>query len=156
MAKTIRMMGMMQENGLSKQEMLLLEANAKALYKKHFGNKYRIMPIWVVIPRGQAFLAAQASTSTTVTLPVDDGTDDKLRHAFMSEFCEMWMGVTQCHINEIILTVPDMSVSDGMVTAQLERINPSIKKLQMARMLLKMFKSKLVHGYFSMNMNLNQ
>lgn len=156
MAKRIRMMCMMQENGLSRQDILQLEANSKALYKKYFGDQYRLMPFWVVIPRGQAYLAAKPSTTTTVTIPVADHTENKIRHEYMSEFCEMWMGVTQCHINEIIFNAPDQTVSDGFMKAQLERIHPRKRKFQMLKMVLKMVKSKLTKGYFSTNLNLNQ
>lgn len=156
MAKTIRMMCMMQEHGLSKQEILQLEQHSKALYKQYFGDAYQLMPVWIVIPRGQAYLAAKPSTTTTVTIAVEDNLSDDIRHAYMAEFCRMWMGITQCHINEIIFNAPDRSVSESFINAQLERINPRIRKFTMLLMLIKLFKSKLTRGYFSMSMNMNQ
>lgn len=154
MAKRIRMMCLMQENSLSKSQILQLQQKSKALYGKYFGNKYRIMPVWMVIPCGQAYIAGKPSTATTVTIPVDDNTEDNIRHAYMSEFCEMWMSVTQCHINEIIFNAPDKTVSDHFMEVQLERIHPDKRKRTMLKMLFNLVKSRFTKGYFSSSMNL--
>lgn len=154
MAKRIRMMCLMQENSLSKAQILQLQQKSKELYAKYFGNEFRIMPVWMVIPRGQAYIAGKPSTATTVTIPVADNTEDSIRHAYMSEFCEMWMGITHCHINEIIFNAPDKTISDSFMEVQLERIHPNKRKRTMLKLLLSLVKSRFTKGYFSSSLNL--
>lgn len=153
MAKRIRMLCAVQEHALSHQEIKLLEAKSQELYRKYFGGAFKLMSLWVIIPRGQAFLAAQPSTASTVTISVADGTDNELRHAYMSEFCQMWMDVVKCHKNEIIFNVPDKSLSNEFARAQLDRIDPKTRSFHAGKLLLGMLKSKITNGYFSMSMN---
>lgn len=154
MKKRVRMMSLMQENSLSKSQILLLQDKSKALYAKYFGEQFKIMPVWMIIPSGQAYIAGKPSTATTVTIPVADNTEDSVRHAYMSEFCDMWMEVTGCNINEIIFNSPDQSVSDYFMQVQLNRIHPKKRKLQLIKMLFNMLKSKFSKGYFSASMNM--
>lgn len=156
MKNTMRMMCLMQENGLSKQEIKQLERAANELYKKHFGSHYKLMPIWVVLPRGQAFLAGKPSTTTTVTLPVENHVDNDVRHPFMYEFCQRWMDITHCHQNEIILNVTDRTVAEEFSRKTLQRINPRTRFYHGGKQLAKIVKSKLVNGYYSINVNFNR
>lgn len=153
MAKRVRMLCAIQEHSLSNQEIKLLEAKAQQLYKKYFGERFQIMPLWVVIPRGQAFLAAQPSTASTVTVSVADGTDNEIRHAFMSEFCQMWIDIVKCHKNEIIFNVPDKTLANEFAKAQIVRLNPRTRPFHVGKLLFGMLKSKVTNGYFSISMN---
>ena len=156
MSKKIRMMCLIQESSISSQEIRLLESNAKRLYQKHFGQDYKIMTVWAVIPMGQAFLAAQPSTASTVSIPVENGLDNERRHAFMAEFCQMWMDIVHCNKNEIILSVMDQDLFAEWSGKSMSRINPKTRKFHLLRMAFKLVKSKIINGYFSMNINFSK
>ncbi|MCG8671863.1 MAG: hypothetical protein MI867_20835 [Pseudomonadales bacterium] len=156
MKNKMRMLCLMQENGHSDQEIKQLERAANKLYKKHFGEKYSLLPVWVVVPRGQAFLAAQPSTTTTVTMPVENHIENDVRHPFMYEFCQMWMDITQCHQNEIILNVTDRKVAEEFAKKTVGRINPTTRFYHVGKQLTKLVKSKVLNGYYSMNFNFDR
>ena len=155
MAGKVNMLCMIQENALTKEDIKFLQAKTLALYQMYFGKDKKILPIWIVIPAGQAYIAAKPSATSTVTLPVADGTDNEIRHAFMHEFCQMWMDRMGCSKNEIIFTMMDQHLSDEYKRHTISRINPSQKKSQLFKLVLKMLKARLCKGYFELNFNFN-
>jgi len=152
--KVIRMLSAIHQDGLTKSEMKALEKASKKLYRQHFGVDYRLLPVWAIIPKGQAYLAGKPSTASAVTIAVADGTDNQARHRYMTDFCNMWMEITGCSQNEIIFNVPDKQVSDGLTQKQIDRISKKKKTAKLLVMALHMLRSKLIRGYFSVNINL--
>lgn len=156
MADKVKMLCMIQENALSKEQIKVLESKTLALYQMYFGKHQKIMPIWIIIPTGQAYIAAQTSTASTVTLPVADDTPNDIRHAFMHDFCHMWMAQVGCTENEIIFSVMDQYLSDEYRQHTIGRINPNGRRYQLMKLVLKMIKARLCKGYFSLNFNFNR
>lgn len=131
-----------------------LEKDCVRLYQHHFGKHYKLFPIWVEVPRSQAFLAAEPSNATTVSIGVEDGLANHIRHAFMSEFCELWMTHTGCNKNEFMLTAMDFQAQRDLLTLTQSRLRPSRRLLATLQMVGRLAKSKIFSRHFSASINL--
>lgn len=151
--KRIRMLSIVQEGALSDAQIGSLQRGARQLYAAHFGSGFKLVPVWLSAPAGQACIAARPSTASTVSLSVADGTDDAKRHAFMSAFCSMWMAETGCHQNEILCTVMDQALSDAYASRSLARINPTTRMFHVLRLVMKLLGTRLRRGHRGMSLN---
>lgn len=154
-ANRVRMLAIVQEQALDRHEIRALQDGALQVYRKHFGERFRILPLWISVPAGQAYIAGRPSTASTVSLPVPDGTPDSGRHAYMSDFCAMWMNVTGCGENEIILTAMDQRVADDYARTMLSRIAPERRRSQLLKMAWRLVRSRFSMGHLTLSINLN-
>ncbi|WP_422135274.1 hypothetical protein [Endozoicomonas sp. ALD040] len=130
-----------------------LEKDCTRLYQNHFGKHYKLFPIWVEVPRSQAFLAARPSNATTISIGVENDLPNDIRHAFMSEFSELWMNYTGCNKNEIMLTAMDFQAQQDLLKLTQTRIRPSRRPLVTLQMLGRLAKSKIITRHFSTSIN---
>ncbi|WP_252176997.1 hypothetical protein [Endozoicomonas sp. 4G] len=131
-----------------------LEKDCVRLYQHHFGKHHKLFPIWVEVPRSQAFLAAEPSNATTVSIGVEDDLPNDIRHAFMSEFCKLWMTHTGCNKNEFMLTAMDFQAQRDLLALTQTRIRPSRRLLATLQMVGRLAKSKIFSRHFSASINL--
>lgn len=156
MPERIRMLLAVQQDAFSKQQIARIENRSRHLYKRYFGDQFRITPVWLMIPAGNAYIAGKPSTGSTITLSVTNGTDNETRHAFMSEFSSMWMKVTGCKRNELVLTVMDQQFSDHYSQRNLNRIDPVRRLIVLPTLMGRLAVSKVVNGFLSMNLNIHR
>lgn len=62
---------------------------------------------WITVQKDFGFTAGQPSTSTLVARSVSPGFPDDRREAFMTRVCDLWIDVTGCTRNEIVVTAMD-------------------------------------------------
>lgn len=153
MPQKVRMVCLYQSESIDSSQKQSLEIIAKRTYEQSFGSAFTMVVIWIAIPKGQAFIAGKPSTATTITLNVPQGTTNQLRHEFMHHFSRAWMGEMNCNENELILSAMDQSVANEFTSKSLSRFNPKAKRLHMAKIMVKLFLSKLFKGHFHMSTN---
>ncbi len=154
MAKIIRMMCTIHDNSLTNNELRRIEKQTQQLYTQHFGRHFTIMPIWVRIPPGQAYLAGKPSSASAVVIPVADDLDNTSRHKFMKAFCDNWIAITGCNKNDIIFNAADSRYVNKLNRQMLSRIRPSIRPLVAGKLAFTLLMSKVSKGYLSTSINL--
>lgn len=153
MKKTIRVLGMIHEGSLGKKAIKQLESVIRSTYHAHFGVDYKLLFVWMSLPKGQAYLAGKPSTASTIQIPVDDGMPSEKRHPFMSEICSKWQYITGCNKNEIILNSSDASQAQAHFEATTERLNESSKKWTQVKLLGRLTSGYLTKGYLNTHIN---
>ncbi len=153
MNNSVRVMCTIQENAIGNNCIKELERMIKRVYQGHFGKEYKLNCIWLTMPFGQSFLAAENSTTSTVQIPVADELSAPLRHAFMSEICTQWQSITDCNKNEIILACPDDRYAQRYFEKVDERFKPSLKHFIKIKLLWRLLIGKLKNGYFTTSIN---
>lgn len=146
MSKTVRMICLLQEDSLPRQQIKHIEKAMRQLYARTFGDK-RFAVFWLLMPKGQSYMAAQPSSANTVMLPVPNDLSTPRRHAFMKEFCDIWMEITGCRSDQILISAPDQRYADSYMTAASSRFHPAAQFRAQMSLLLRFAVSKLVRGY---------
>ena len=59
------------------------------------------------IPRGFGFRGGELSTTSLVRGQVPAGCEQELRVEFMQAICDMWMRVTGCSVDELVVSARD-------------------------------------------------
>lgn len=62
---------------------------------------------WITIREGFGFTAGRPSTSSLVIRSVPVGFPEDRREAFMTRVCDLWIEVTGCSKDEIVVTAMD-------------------------------------------------
>lgn len=62
---------------------------------------------WIIVPEKGGFTAAKPSTSALVTLQADAPVEQSRRVALLQELCDLWMGETNCSLDEIVAVISD-------------------------------------------------
>lgn len=62
---------------------------------------------WNEIPATYGYTAGKQSRSSVVQIDAPAATDQAVREALMNDVCNLWIDVTGCTINEIIVIVAD-------------------------------------------------
>ncbi len=153
MKKTVRIPCMIQEGSLGKKAIKQLESMIKSTYQTHFGVDYKLIFLWMTIPKGQAYLAGKVSTASTVQLPVEDGMPTNKRHPFMFEVCTKWQSITGCSKNEIILNSPDFTPADEHFQSLQARFDDSKKKWTQAKLMGRLLLGYARKGYLTTDVN---
>lgn len=154
MMNMVKMICTVQENFININDIKDIEAVTADIYKKHFGNGYKLIPIWIQIPSGQAYLTGQQSKASAVLIPVKNGLSNALRHDFMKELCHAWMVKTGYDKDQIILNAPDEEYSSQLTKQMLLRIRPTKRPLVSAKIVSTLALSKIAKGYYTMSVNL--
>ncbi len=154
MSDKVRMLCMYQEAQLDAAMRHELAEKATQLYQQHFGLNFTLSVVWIMIPKGQAYIAGRPSRASTVSMPIADGSANAVRHAFMADFCRMWMAVTDCSENEIILSVMDNQLSEEYSKLSIRRINPAKRGYYLIKLACKLIFSKLTQGELHMSSNI--
>lgn len=155
MSHKIRMLCILPEGSVNTSQIKQLESAIEALYQRHFGERYRLMSVWVTVPQQQIYLAGESSQTASVQLPVEDGLANPLRHAFMAEFCDVWMSVTGCTKNQIIVSAQDRRYTQDYMVRVNQRIRRSMRLLTQCRLIGRLILSKLRRGHFIMSTNIS-
>lgn len=148
--KTVRVASFIQEGSLGYNKIKQLESVITSTYHAHFGTDHRLVFVWVDLPYEHAYLAGKLSTTSTVTMTVEDGTTTDKRHPFMSEVCAKWQHITGCHKNELILNVTDESKSkEFMKVIFNERFNKSARTKTKLKLLATLLTGRVTKGYLN-------
>ena len=59
------------------------------------------------IPRGFGFRGGELSTTSLVRGQIPPGCEQELRVEFMRRICDMWMRVTGCSVDELVVSARD-------------------------------------------------
>ena len=59
------------------------------------------------IPRGFGFRGGEPSTTSLVRGQIPPGCEQELRVEFMQAICDMWMRVTGCSVDELVVSARD-------------------------------------------------
>ncbi len=59
------------------------------------------------IPRGFGFRGGELSTTSLVRGQIPPGCEQELRVEFMQQICDMWMQVTGCSVDELVVSARD-------------------------------------------------
>ncbi len=153
MKRIIPLLCMIQEGSLSPAQIRQIESVSAVLYKQHFDSNYRLLPLWLSIPCGQAFVAAQPSRASSVMFPVPDQLPEMARHHFMREFSTAWMQITQCDKNQLIVVAPDQTEALNLIRANSQRFRPGIRLLAQVSLALRLFSSRLWQGHAQASIN---
>ena len=154
MTKRVRVMCAIHEGSIGTNKIKQLESVIASTYQAHFGANHKLTFVWMTIPDGQAYLAAQPSNASTLQAPVKDGLPAKERHAFMSEICAKWMHIVGCSKDEIILVAADFIEFEAFSNVMVNRIDKKSRKKTLAKMFFNMLKGKLSKGYLTTSINL--
>ncbi len=150
----VRMLCILPEGSISTTQITQLEPAIEALYQRHFGEHYRLIPVWVTVPQQQIYLAGELSQTASAQLPVEDGLPNPQRHAFMAEFCDVWMSITGCNKNQIIVSAQDRRYTQSYMTRVNQRFRRSMRLLTQCRLISRLILSKLRRGHFMMSTNI--
>ncbi len=97
---------LIQEGTISQEDMLRLEAGLETIVEKHLASG--VTASSVVIPKGNGWKAGELSTSSLVVLSTPDIEQDA-RTDLLRAICDLWIEVTQCSIDEIMVCAPPLS-----------------------------------------------
>lgn len=153
MKKIVRVMCMVHQDSITPKNIKKLQVMMRDRYQEHFGNGSRLIFVWLTLPEGQAYIAGELSTASTVQMPVEDHLIDERRHRFMGEVCSRWQSITDCNKNEIILTCPDSTDAKSHFTAVTQRINSSKRGITQLKVLMKMLLNYFKKGYLNTSIN---
>ena len=142
-----------QDGSLGSSTIKKLEVSISDLYKKHFGQKHVVVFVWFSIPFGQSYLAGKFSNASTVQIPVEDNLLSDKRHNFMKEVCEVWLEVTGCGKNEIILVSSDQSGFKKTQAAMMSRFAQSSSRKEKLKILAGLVRGYISRGYLSSSVN---
>ncbi len=59
------------------------------------------------IPHGYAFRGGKVSTTSSVRGTINPGCEQSVRVEFMQQICDMWMRVTGCSTDELVVSARD-------------------------------------------------
>lgn len=62
---------------------------------------------WVLVPPGNGFTAARASTSSIVSVTAAEPLEQEKRAGLLETLCERWMALTGCSLDEIVAVLND-------------------------------------------------
>lgn len=69
-----------------------------------FGDDAGVDIGWVVVPEGFGFTAGKPSTSSLIARSVPTGYPDDARVVFMRKVSDLWLEVTGCDPDEVVVT----------------------------------------------------
>ena len=116
-----RMFCLVQQGAIPPLRMRLIEQEFSNVHAKYFNTTGAVRGIWIEMPPGQAFIACSPSSASTVQMPIPDGASLALRHRFMDEIRDLWMHLTGCNAEQLVLSVPDLAFQRKIVQANLRR-----------------------------------
>ncbi len=110
--------------------------------------------VWQRIPPGQAYLAGEPSTTSTVVPPVPVNIKQETREQFMHAICQQWMMITGCSVNEVIVNAMNEDVVGQYMQMSQARLSQSKAKSRFTLMFIGALLKKWFRGYTSFNVNL--
>ncbi len=153
MKRIVPVLCMIQDQSLSSSQIMQLESTMIALYRQHFGPVYRVLPLWLTILAGQAFVAGQPSRASSVMFPVPDQLPASARHHFMRELSAMWMEISRCDQDQLILVAPDQTEGINLIRANSQRFRSSMRVVAQGSLVLRLLSSRLRSGYAAATIN---
>lgn len=110
--------------------------------------------VWQRLPAGQAYLAGEPSTTSTVVVPVPNDISPAQREQFMNAVCQEWMRITDCSVDEIIVNAMSEDYLSRYTALSKSRLSKKRVKARYFGMLLAALVKKPFRGYLSFNINL--
>jgi hypothetical protein len=99
---------MIQEGQSAQRKQVELAAGLERIGRELLGDASPCGEIaWLVIPRGFGFTAGAPSTASLVVRSVPAGFPDVEREALQSRISELWVNVTGCTADEVVVTAFD-------------------------------------------------
>lgn len=145
----------MVRGALTKTERSALQIRLSDVYARFVGHQGKVAVIWVELPKGQAFQARQPSSTSTLLVPVPEGFEQGKRVSMMEAVRDMWMQTTGCAANQLVISIADRSWFEKYVTLSRNRIAPNKRRLMGAKILWRLFSSRLRTGMLSMSANMD-
>ncbi|MCV2883413.1 hypothetical protein OE749_01710 [Aestuariibacter sp. AA17] len=143
----------LEENSLEDTQKNQLEAEFSRLYAEHFGKAISIKTVWMLIPRGQAYVARESSSVPTVAAPVPDGTTNTLRQQFLHDMLAIWVKHANVERHKVVISATDVSLLDTFMKASVNRTSGVGKIRYIARVLLRVLRAKFKTGRFENSVN---
>ncbi|MBB6520638.1 hypothetical protein [Pseudoteredinibacter isoporae] len=148
-----RVIASVHEGGVWEQRFKALEQAIKNAYGIVDPNA-SVSVVWQRIPAGQAYLAGEPSTTSTVVPPVPVDIKQEIREQFMHAVCQEWMEITGCSVNEIIVNAMNEDMVAKYMQISQGRLSKSKAKSRFALMFITALLKKWLRGYTSFNINL--
>ena len=156
MANSLQASGLVQERQQDDGLLKAVQGAVSAAYRRHFGTARSLRFVWLSVPPGQAYIAGRQSRTSSLQIPVPDGTDDAVRHRFMGEVCTLWMEATGCAEDEIVVSVPDQSYAQRFAAQNMGRLAGQGRARTRLQLLSLAVLSKLRRGIAMMSINLSR
>ena len=96
---------LVQENQIPDERQDQIRPALSAFTSRAFGEPAEIR--WSTVARGNGFTAAAPSTSSIVSLTAPQPLDQTKRAELLRALCDLWMGATDCSLNEIVAVIND-------------------------------------------------
>ncbi|GAC1373873.1 MAG: hypothetical protein NVS3B3_09190 [Aquirhabdus sp.] len=130
-----------------------LEKGIAAAYTQTFGLQAKTKVMWLIIPKGQAFLAGKPSHCATIAATVANGLPKEQRAAFLHAILQEWTTLTRCSKFDVVISAVDASKVKEFVSISKRRFRPTIRPFMLVKMLTTLVKNKLAKGRFEMSIN---
>lgn len=99
---------MIQEGQAADRRRSELADGLRAIGAECFGDDPAATDVsWSVVKRGFAWTAGEPSTSSIVVRSVPVGLPDDRREAFLRRVCDLFVKVTGCSVDEVVVTAWD-------------------------------------------------
>ncbi len=131
-----------------------LENRISALYKMHIGKFSKPTVVWVEIPASQAYLDGKASKASTVLTSVPNELEPCHRSDFLYDIRDLWMSVTHCARNELVISAPDQTLAKQFLGANRERVGVFHRPVMTLKLIYRALSSKLLRGRIETSINL--
>ncbi len=130
-----------------------LEKGIAAVYTQCFGLQAKTKVMWMIVPKGQAFLAGKPSHCSTIAASVVDGLSQAQRTAFLQAMLRQWMMMTNCSKHDVIITAADASKLKELMATSNRRFRPTIRPFMLVKMLTTLAKNKISKKRFEISIN---
>ena len=142
------------EGSFNNQHKKTLEQGIKQLYAQHIGKKAKATVLWMDIPAGQAYQHGQASSASTILAAMPNQLSSTKRSAFLYAVRDLWLGVTHCHANQLVISAPDQDFAQQFLNESRLRVAKSRRIGVMVKMIGRILLAKLFRGRLQTHINL--
>ncbi len=142
------------ENALNHDDKKTLEKGIKKLYEKHIGPDVKSVVLWMDIPTGQAYLAGQVSSASTILASMPNQLPSTERSAFLYSVRDLWISHTHCSANELVISASDQSLVQQFLNESKMRVTKFRRVEVMIKLIARVVWAKLVRGRLQTNINL--
>jgi len=98
----------MQEGQIGEDTRAELAAGLRQISQEALGESADDVPVtFTDIPTGFAFRAGEPSTTSLVRGSIVGGVTQELREDVMRRICDMWMNISGCTVDELVVSARD-------------------------------------------------
>lgn len=149
-----RMVGIIQENMFSNEEIQHLESGLKNLYQKNYSSEEKLNVIWMVMPKGYAYSERKLSHAVVLLIEVNEDITQEKREELMSLFSKFLLENFKVSPLDSVITVANSSFVQAFSDSQSTRIAPLYRPFIRLKMMMKALASKRKNGYLKLAVRL--